>query len=258
MTLRILSYLCLATCLLFVSPVQAQETVHLATGEWPPFMSENFQFGGFGTKICTEAFALAGLKTKYSYMPWKRAYESTKLGQFAASPGWRKTPEREVYFYFSDPLFSAPSAFFYRKDTHFDWKSLNDVKDMTIGVTLGYTHESLLKPIVDKGKGKLDIAPTDGINISKLISGRIDIFPCSIAVGYYLLHTQASPSQAASITHHPLFLESNSLYLMISKKIPNGRKLIARFNKGLKMLRESGRYDLYLKESLRGDYIPKK
>jgi len=221
-------------------------------------MSKQFQFGGLGTRICTEAFALAGFKAQYTYMPWKRVYESTRLGQFEASPGWRKTPEREHHFYFSDPLFTTQSVLFHLKGSHFEWKELKDLKDKTIGITLGYSYVSMLKPIIAEGKGKLDIAPTDEINIIKLLSGRIEIFPCSKAVGYYLLRSKTLPGSADTVTHHQLPIETGAVYLIVSKKIPNGREIIARFNKGLKELRDSGRYDQYQFESLRGDYIPKK
>lgn len=255
---RLLAHIFIGICFFIASDVRAQETIRVASGEWPPYISESFKFGGFVTRVCTEAFALAGFKPEYEYMPWKRAYHSTQLGDFAASPGWRKTPERERYFYFSEPIFNSRTVFFHRKDFPFDWTILDDVRDRTIGITLGYSLVPLLEPIVDQGKGKLDIAPTDENNLLKLASGRIDLFPCSEAVGYYLLRAKLLPGTADTITHHPTPLMQGPAYLIVSRKSPKAREIIARFNKGLQKLRESGRYDQYQMESLKGEYLPEK
>jgi len=240
----------------FATALQAGEPIKIATGEWPPYFSESFEFGGFGAKICAEAFALSGLEAEYSCMPWKRAYESTKLGQFDASPGWRKNTDRESLFYFSDPIFYTNSVLFHRKGTPLNWNKLEDLKDKTIGITLGYSYIPLLKPVMENGKGRLDIAPTDEINMIKLAAGRIDIFPCSRAVGYYLLRTKMLPGTGDSITNHPKPIEEGAVYMIISKKIHNGREILSKFNEGLKELKDSGLYDQYLTESLRGDYLP--
>lgn len=240
-----------------VVPVQAGESIKLAVGEWPPYFSEEFKYGGFGAKVCTEAFALAGIEATYEQMPWKRAYENTRLGKYAASPGWRRTTERKQLFYFSAPIFPTRSVFFHRKSIPFEWSKLEDLKDKKIGITLGYSYIPKLQPIVDMGHGRLDIAPTDEINMLKLAAGRIDVFPCSQAVGYYILRTKILPGAADFVTNHPKAVEEGSVYLMVSKKIENGRMIIAKFNEGLNKLKTSGRYDQLLIESLRGDYIPK-
>lgn len=243
-------------CVTLSIAAYAEETITLTNGEWPPYFSEEFVYGGVGSRICKKAFALEGIDVEYEFLPWKRGLKSAELGQYAGSLGWRKTPEREKVFHFSTPLISVDSVFFHRKGSSFDWETLDDVGSMTVGATLGYTYIEMLRPYIEKYGGKLDIAPNDEMNLHKLAAGRIDLFPCAKAVGYYILRTKALPGTGDLIRHHPKPILEGEIYLVISKKQPRGKDLIKRFNRGLKKLKESGLYDRYLLESIRGDYLP--
>jgi len=181
----------------------AQETIVLTNGEWPPYFSEEFKYGGVGSLVCQEAFALGGVDAQYEYMPWKRGFELARDGQYAGTVGWRKTAEREKDFYFSDPILIVKSVFFYRKGTLFDWEILDDVGSMSVGATHGYEYIKLMKPVIERKGGTLEVASSDVANLRKLAIGRIDVFPCSEAVGYYLLKTKLPPGRSAVVTHHP-------------------------------------------------------
>lgn len=234
----------------------AQESIALSNGEWPPYFSPQFKYGGLGSRIGSEAFALAGIKVNYEYLPWKRGLEHARSGQVEGAIGWRKTPKREKYFYFSEPILSADVVFFHREGGHFNWENITDIGHLKIGATLGYSYIDQLAEAVYQNRGKVDIAPTDEINLQKLVAGRIDIFPCSIAVGYYLLRTKFTPGTADMVKYHPKPLIDSPLYLLISKRTDNAKELITRFNRGLKLLRESGQYEQYEVESLKGKYLP--
>ncbi|CCH48960.1 substrate-binding periplasmic protein [Pseudodesulfovibrio piezophilus] len=235
----------------------AGETITLTTGEWPPYFSKEFLHGGFVTRVVTESFALANMEARYEYLPWKRGFEAARLGQYAGAMGWIKTPDRERDFLFSDPILTYKAVFFHRMGKQFHWEGLGDVGHMTVGVTLGYTYANMLKATLEARGGSLATAPTDLINFQKLAAGRIDVFPCALAVGNYLLKTRFPPETRATIHSHPRPLHEGKLYLLISKKYPDGKAIIARFNTGLRRLRASGLYRQYENESSAGEYIPK-
>lgn len=243
--------------MLFAFPALAEERVTLTSGEWPPYISEDFKYGGFGTRVCTQAFAMAGFDVEYLYMPWKRGYNVAASGHATGALGWHKTPEGEKLFYYSDPIFSPRTVIFHSRGSRFDWKTPDDFGHLKVGATLGYLYIPQLQEAVERKGGKLDIAPTDEVNLLKLAAGRIDVFPCAREVGYYILNTKLQPGIAQTITHHPRLLLHDAAYVLISKKMPDGKKIINRFNEALKILRESGYYDTYRLESLRGDYLPK-
>ena len=74
--------------------------------------------------------------------------------------------------------------------------------------------------------------------------------------GYDIINTDFT-SDAAKFKHHPKFINSYSLHLILSKKISKNKRLIESFNKGFQMLKDSGKYDQYIEESRKGKYKKK-
>ena len=60
------------------------------------------------------------------------------------------------------------------------------------------------------------------------------------------------------VTHHQKPIQTFHNHLIISKSHEQNEKLLDLFNKGLKKLKETGKYDQYIEEAQRGDYIIKK
>lgn len=249
----IFALICILSC---PATASATETITLSTGDWPPYFSEEFEHNGLGALLCSEAFRLAGIHVKLSFMPWKRAYQEALNNKHDGTAAWRSSPERKELFHVSDPVFRDNNVFFYRKSLPFDWQELDDVGHLTVGVTLGYIQEKMLAPVVRQGGGTLDTAPTDTANLQKLVRGRIDVFPCSRKVGRYLLQTKFRPEGAAKVGVHPHPLMTNSLHLLIPRTHHRGRELINKFNQGLARLRESGLYERYIEQSAKGEYLP--
>ena len=96
---------------------------------------------------------------------------------------------------------------------------------------------------------------TDVQNFRKLLAGRIKIFPIALDVGYALLNTEFSKSDAHLITYHPKSYATQNFHVMISKKNKDHRRLIRLFDNGLKRLKESGDFDRYYEASRQGAYL---
>lgn len=256
MKIWITIYSALLSLLIFAPPVGAGETITLANGEWPPYLSQKFKHNGVISRIVKEAFAEEGVSVDYVFMPWKRSNQTAANGDFAGSIVWRDTPAHRKNFHISDPVLHIESVFFHRLDHDFNWQTYDDIGKHTVGGTLGYAYENDLKAAAQKNGGKYDTAPTDLLNFQKLVAGRIDIFPCDKVVGYYLLRTNFIAGVADYVRYHPNPLFTDELHLLISKKTPNALQLIEKFNKGLAKLREKGLYAQYMDESFRGDYLP--
>lgn len=233
---------------LFARIGASQDMASCSTGEWPPYFSKALPGEGIGAQIVKRAFELEGVMMQAHFGPWKRAMVDAARGKYACTMLWRMSDKRKKSFYYSDPVIDADVVFFHRKETAFTWRRLEDLKDMAVGSTLGYRATELLKPIMCEGRGRLDIASTDEISLRKLALGRIDVFPCVDKVGYYLLSTRLGHDMRERITHHPKALFTDSLYLLVSRKNPNGKQLVDRFNRGLKRLRESGEYETIMQE----------
>ena len=74
--------------LIFSSSLSANETIRIANGEWPPYLSKELKHYGVASRIVAEAFALEGVKVKYGFFPWGRAYAVVQRGEWDGSVIW--------------------------------------------------------------------------------------------------------------------------------------------------------------------------
>ncbi|MFC4158440.1 substrate-binding periplasmic protein [Chitinimonas lacunae] len=219
---------------------QAAEEVSLTNGEWPPYQSEHEPHYGIASHIVTEAFAQEGIKVRYSFMPWKRAYIEAEEGRHDGSLVWTYEPERGEKFLFSDAVFEGKSVFFHLKKFPFEWKTFDDLTKVRVGGTLGYKYEFEKNPAI-----QVDRANSDVDSFRKMLKDRFDIFPSDLKVGYATLRANFTPAEVNQITHHPRAYNVVTYHLILNKKNPRSAKLMAAFNRGLKKLRDSGRYAEY-------------
>ncbi|WP_316897753.1 transporter substrate-binding domain-containing protein [Pseudodesulfovibrio indicus] len=233
--------------LLTVRAASALDEIVLTSGDWPPYYSPELAFGGAANQVVSESFALAGVHASFVFVPWRRALEMARTGKAQGSAGWMRMANRERDFLFSDPLFESVRVFFHRKDMPFDWRSLDDVRDLRVAVTLGSAEEFPLEEVLARGTGRLDIAQDYASGMKKLLLGRVDVYACNLAVGLFILDHRVGPGASAIIYHpRPIFSETN--HLLLDRNLVGAEELMARFNEGLRKLRESGRYDVIFRD----------
>ncbi len=238
----------------FCSISIASETIRLTSGEWPPYFSKDLKHYGVGSRIVSEAFALEGIKVEYGFFPWKRSLILAKEGEWDGAVGWEMSSGKEPDFFASNQVWESPWVFFHLKSYPFDWKTFDDLKNVSIGGTLGYMYTPGFLEAEHSGKIKVERTRADTLNFKKLSAGRIDIFPQSIDVGYFQLRSLFDQKTVALFTHHNTPLGKHAEHLLLSRKHDRNKQMIEIFNNGLKKLKESGKYDLYFEESRRGEY----
>ncbi len=241
-------YLCI-----FPSPVFA-ETIRLASGEWPPFCSQELKYFGMGSRIITEAFAYEGVEVDYTFLPWARGHDLAKSNKLNGIIFYSRNPEREMNFFFSDPILTVDKVFFHLHSYSFDWQSVEDLEGLVIGATIDYDFGDDFRQAERTEQIKVERITTDVANLRKLIAGRIHLFPTMIESGYATI-LQEFPEHLNKITHHSTPVQTTEMHLMLPKKSTNSLKLIEKFNLGLKKLKASGRYDQFFIESRSGAYI---
>ena len=228
--------------------VLAGETIRLASGEWVPYQSKGLHHGGTVSRIVTEAFASQGITVEYEYYPWKRGYVRAETGEVDGTFLWFATAERRATFYISDPVIDIQYVFFHLKNYGFDWNTIDDLQDKTIGATVGYDLGEAFQEAERDNVITVERVTTDEQNFQKLLLGRIQIFPCDREVGYALLRKLFPPGLAGLFTHHTKPLKAAPHHLLLSKKNEQNKQMLELFNKGLQKLKDSGRYQQYLVE----------
>lgn len=223
----------------------AQERVTLTNGSWPPYLGPSLSQGGTLTQIVTEAFALGGYQARYIYLPWNRSYVMAQRGTYDGTIGWAATPEREKDFYFTQPVITVHKVFFHLKSFNFTWHNMHDLKGLRVGATTHYTYGPDFDRAVQDGEIKVDYVTADRLNIVKLLAGRIDVFPMSLAVGEYWIHHLLSPSQAALITYNPKPITTTHIAVAISRRLSPKRAhaLVKAFNMGLAKMKADGQLE---------------
>ena len=247
-TLAVATYVIAITISLSLG-AYAEETLRLASGEWPPYISEHLEHQGTVSRIVTEAFALGGVDVQYGYFPWSRSLEFAKNGVWDGTLVWFDTPERRESFYISDPVLDIQYVFFHLKDYPFDWNGIDDLSGIKIGGALEYHYGEAFQAAEKSGKIHVERVASEVQNFQKLLRGRIHIFPNDLEAGYATLNQHFTPEQVKLFTHHAKPVKADPHHLLLSRKQEHNKKMLNIFNAGLKQLKSSGKFDLYLKTS---------
>ncbi len=245
----IMTILCwgMLTAIAGANETPSHDTIRLTNGEWPPYLSERLPHYGIASRITTAAFELSGIQVQYGFFLWKRAYDQAKVGRWDGSIGWSKNKEREQHFYISDPIFKFDYVFFHLRSFDFDWQTLDDLADISVGGTLSYNYGDAVHHAEANGTLKLHRVAKDELNFRKLIKGKIDLFLQDRLVGYSMLREEFADF-AQQVTHHPRPVVTHFGHLLLSKKLPENQQRLQLFNKGLRQLRQSGQIDQFFQE----------
>ena len=242
-------FLGLIIVLLFYNFAFSKDVIRLATGEWPPFISETLKDHGVVMRIIKESFAIEGVAVQYEFFPWGRAEKLVEKGLW---DGLAVEPQNPAHFS-SDIIVEDKLVFFHLKDVQFDWHQLMDLKGYKIGGVVGNTYGEAITKLEKKGSLFIDRVPNEELNFRKLLKRRIDVTPMGLVFGCSLLDTLFSPQDVKKITYHSKKVRTSYYRLSLSKKVQNNEKMLERFNRGLRKLKASGKYFQILEESLKGN-----
>jgi polar amino acid transport system substrate-binding protein len=215
----------------------AGDKITLTTADWRPYVTRDEPQRGVIAHIVSEAFALEGVEVRYVFSSWTRAYVDAEQGRADGSIIWLKEAGRARKFYYSDPVFEASTVLFHLKSFNFDWTSVEDLYPVTVGGTVGYKYQFEPNPNI-----RIDRAATDEVGFRKLLGGRFSVFISDLNAGQAILRAHFSASEVQRITYHARPLKLSSYYLILPKNLAASPHLLERFNRGLKRLRDSGKY----------------
>ncbi|MBU6953063.1 ABC transporter substrate-binding protein [Hahella sp. HN01] len=239
---------------LIAAPV-ASETLTVATGDWPPYVSPQLKHYGVTARIVKEAFEAAGDKVVFQFFPWKRTLLMSEEGLADASFPWSHKPEREAHHYYSDSIGRYGYVFFHLKTTSFEWRELSDLRSLKVGGTNSYNYGEDFVSASKDGLFEIEWVHSDELNWRKLLAGRLDIFPSDVEAGYAELRDLFPAEQANRVTHHPHPLKPlTTMHLLFSMEKPESVERLKRFNAGLQQLHAEGKIEQYLRESREGQY----
>lgn len=246
----------LAGCFLVALPRPARaEVLVIATGEYKPYCGDNLPHYGFVNHVIEKAFREVGREVRFEFYPWARSFDLALSGAVQAVSYAYGAGSREREFLLSDPITHERMVVFHRKGRRMpEWNSLRDLHGNVIGVTRSFAYTDELWDLARQGVFTLNVANTDQLNFAKLLDGRIDLFIAAEMVGYRILRTRFSPNEVAVLASTAKAVVDHHGYLAFSRVAKGGEKLREEFNRGLRILKETGAYEVMYQDLLNGRY----
>lgn len=239
----------LCICLLVGAAPALAEDVRLTNGEWPPYLGQTLPHQGIASRIVAEAFALEGVHVQWDFYPWARSMMLAQRGQRAGTAVWLRSEQRDKDFYVSDPVVDSSYYLFHRKELQLTWNDIHDLKHLRVGGANGFDYGQAFQQAEADGSLEVRRLTTEEIGLRQLLAGRLDVFPMDKTVAFDMLHQHFTAAERAQLTFSAQPLRSDTLHLMLSRAVPGNAELMARFNEGLKQLRDSGKIAQYLMEA---------
>lgn len=249
--------------------------IRVATGEWPPFSSE-FYFAAFtsygrAAEIVRRAFLNAGFDAKIEFNSFGASYGLAKAGEAQAAFPYYWTRERENEMFFSAPLLKVTDVIFYNSDLEPSLGEASSLEDLEpyknrARFVESYCYVAELQKALQrecKTESRSDEAdwrdlPTEIDAFKALLDDRtVVMLPAAKEVGERILQTWFSKER-----EHIKYIESDKLqwprevFLVAPRR--NGTRseeLVARFDDGLRALKESGEYAVLESLELQEDKV---
>lgn len=234
-------------CLLLTAFSHAEteaDTVRIAAGEWPPFLSASLPNQGIVAHLIKDAFLEAGYDVEFDFLPWVRAFVEASQGEYDATAIWMYKEDRTVDFHYSAPVLNEEFVLFHRVDDPFDWSSYDDLEGLRIGGGIGYSYGAEFDAAVEEGVFELLRSKTVEQNLRMLAAKRTNLFAEEKSIAYFNLQNTV-PELADQITHHPNSILVNQSYLLFPKISVESEILMEAFNQAIEKLKQDGRYDQY-------------
>jgi len=206
--------------------------------EWPPYVGKKLAEEGFTTEIVKAAFKAVGVNSRIVFLPWARGLKEVSEGRLDAIYPAYYSKERLRTYSFSDNFIQGPLVFIKSRAKQIDFIELKDLKQYSIGVVQGYVNTPEFDDADFLNK---QLVNSDEQNIAKLLKGRLDLAVIDKFTALNILATNY-PQSLGELDFVKKPLDDKPLYVMCSKVSARQQEFCSRFNRGLKKLKKTGKY----------------
>lgn len=236
-------------CCLFLAPGVNAQNITLGYVDFPPYeFEDNGKPSGLLVIIVETLFKKADIPLELNFLPFKRAYTATKKGRIDGLFNFYKTEERLAFFDYTEPVIKNPLVFFVRKDSKIKFRKLDDLKGLKVGVMRGYTYGT------DFDRNPLFIREaTDSheSNFKKLMSGRINAYPCDKLVG---IHVAMKNNLMSGLKILPTTLSNMDGYIGFTKG--KHQDIIRRINRVILEMKQNGEIEKIINQYIEKSFDP--
>ena len=207
---------------------------------YPPyeFLDQNGVYRGFNVDMLNAVFLELEMDYELIPMKWEEAQQALRRGEVDMIQGMIRTPEREGYYLFADPLVTNAQAIFVRKDNQFI-SALGDLKGRVVTFQLGDVAEEILD--WEPGVDALGFADQERA-LADVLNGHADAFVGNrLTAIYYLqkmrrLEDMKIVGEPMSVTDYGMAVNSDH------------PELLEMLNGAIKRVKADGTYDRIYKK----------
>lgn len=175
-------------------PVSA-DTIHIRADEWCPYNCKpDSDYPGYMIEMARTIFERNGHTLVYETMPWARSIDYCRKGKIDAVAGATVSEASDFVFPSACQGWSMV-AFFVRKGHNWKYVEVDSLSTVRTGILDDYDYgEELLMHYFKTNAGSDNVQVVGGIdplgiNIRKLLKGRIDVLPEDRYVFYNKIRT---------------------------------------------------------------------
>ena len=220
---------------------ESMKRVLLSAMDWKPVYGPSLPEGGVFTALTREAFQRSGYIFEIAFVPWARAVEMARVGQYDGVMGAMMTPGRRRSFTASEMIMPLEVYLFSRAEETITYEALDDLKGFSIGVIAGSASAEML----GTAGLRLQRVGTFDQNLRKLIQGRIDLMEGEKYAMAELLNKYPEYRDRIKRVNPPITV--SPLYVIISMANPDHLLIVADFNRGLREMRADGTFDAIIR-----------
>lgn len=209
----------------------------IAFDDYPPYHWWDGETpSGLNIDLLNEAFQRLKITPRYERRTWKRSFHDLRLGEIAALCAGMKTVERKKFAHYPSEYLSLETNWIITlRGRNQNIAGLSDLTGLSVGVVEGYLYDKGFDAMqgLDKQASK-----SDRLLLKMLVSGRVDV----IVGNELVVKSLARELKVDELIDFQLELQSEPLYLILSKLWPGTRQLARDIGSALKAMHRDGAY----------------
>ena len=220
---------------------QSDTPIVIYTDTYRPFVQPEGMPDGEGMRMVRLILENMDQSFELRYRDFGFSLYSTQVSPGTATFPWRKVPEREALFHFSEPLFETQTRVHFNRQTFPDGLTETQLSGITLGQLEDYAYTGSIATLFDTASGagnSIRVYAREVEAIRALLVGEIDALPLPSTVIQATTTTQF-PNHVELLDSVEGISEPFPLH-MIAARTPEGEAFISAFDASYARLREAG------------------
>lgn len=210
----------------------------LATLELPPSIASSLPNQGYYAVLLRRVLAEFGAQPQFVFLPAQRAYQDTASGGYDAAFPYKRTPECEQLFLFSEPFYVARVRVFLNADRRWQPETVAELRGRRGCTLIGAQSPDLLQRDIDQGLVPMQRVSLIEACFRMLQLGRVDFAVAGQNTGWAAVRQLAAQGKGFHMAD--FVLAEEPVALAFPRALPESAARLRAFNAALKKLRAAG------------------